>query len=58
MLAPAHRNPPTFTRDAKVISFHRFFGNQADVVNRGFGGYNSRWARPVLDQVRHCARFV
>lgn len=27
------------------------FGRKADVVNRGFGGYNTRWALPLLDEV-------
>ncbi|KAI8466391.1 MAG: SGNH hydrolase-type esterase domain-containing protein [Monoraphidium minutum] len=27
------------------------YARKADVINRGFGGYNSRWALPVLEQV-------
>jgi lysophospholipase L1-like esterase len=35
-----------------VVAHH--FARKVDVINRGFGGYNSRWALPVLEQVRVC----
>lgn len=28
------------------------YARKLDVLNRGFSGYNTEWALPVLDQVR------
>jgi hypothetical protein len=27
------------------------FPSQADVLNRGFGGYNTRWAMHLVDEI-------
>lgn len=32
-----------------ALAFH--YTQKADVISRGFGGYNTRWALPALEQV-------
>lgn len=34
-----------------MASLAHHFNRRADVYNRGYGGYNSRWARPVFESL-------
>ena len=35
-----------------ISSFEDAYARKLDVLNRGYSGYNTEWALPVLDQVR------
>jgi hypothetical protein len=48
-------NINTFTPNMRVHTAEAY-ARKLDVVNRGFSGYNSRWAIPVFEQV--CTIFL